>query len=110
MGNNNNMTQSSASSYGYGNNNVGGGGGGYQRMGGAAGGNSDYPRKYSHQTSPGAGGQFGDASPPPYKRNRKDWEMNNESNRSGMHDSYNPGYQGNYNAMNQKAHMPNQTQ
>ena len=31
---------------------------------------SDYPKKYTSQTSPGAGY---DTSPPPYKRNKKEW-------------------------------------
>ena len=55
------------SSYGYGHQGGGGGmggAGGYQRMS-----HSDYPKKYSHQ-SPNAG----DSSPPPYKRNRRDYD------------------------------------
>ncbi len=111
---------SNQSSYGNYNNNSNNSslnsGGGYQRMG-TGGHNPDGQRKsYSHSTSPGHG--YGESSPPPYKRNRKDWEMNpNESSggRSGGHDSmYGSGnapaaYQhSNYNPMNQQKNQPQQ--
>lgn len=61
---------------GYGHSNQGGMSGAGYRGGG---GHSDYPKKYSHQSP---GGHHNDASPPPYKRNRKDYED------SGRTDSY----------------------
>jgi len=39
---------------------------------------SDYPKKYSNQ-SPTSGGHHGDSSPPPYKRNRRDYEDSGRS-------------------------------
>lgn len=63
-------------------NNMGSGGGGYGNASGGSyqrmqqgSGSSDYPRKYSqHQNQNSPGGNY-DTSPPPHKRNKKDWDM-----------------------------------
>lgn len=83
----------------YGGNN--GGGGRFGGMNNSNSGASDYPRKYTHQTSPsGVGNHNYDTSPPPHKRNRKDWE-------SGADSSYGGGYhQGSYQKSGQQ--LPHQ--
>ena len=74
---------------GRGMNNMGGynQGGGYGRMGNQ---NSDYTRKYTNQSSPG----HYDSSPPPHKRNKKEWDsspsvgpMDNQMYGGGYHNS-----------------------